>query len=66
MSYEINIREEELKNQIANTYFHEFNCRKIIGNIDFCLSIENKIDIQSLLWAKAKKEFRIFINHLFS
>ena len=36
MLYE-NIREEELKNQIAHNYFNEFDCRQIIGNIDFCV-----------------------------
>ena len=53
-----NIREEELKNQIANDYFNEFDCRKIIGNIDFCITTQNHQAIsepESLLWAEAKK-----------
>lgn len=33
-----NIREEELKNKIAEDYFTWFDCTKIIGNIDFCVS----------------------------
>ncbi len=51
MSYE-NIREEELKNRIAETYFPDFDCAKIIGNVDFCVSAS---ETQSLLWAEAKK-----------
>ena len=61
MAYE-NIREEELKNKIAQDYFGVFDCTKIIGNVDFCvtLSTENKkqtqlLETESLLWAEAKK-----------
>ena len=50
-----NIREEELKNQIANDYFNEFDCRKIIGNIDFSITSSNNAETESLLWAEAKK-----------
>ena len=57
----INIREEELKNQVARDYFSDFDATKIIGNVDFCVS--SKIDkhqdilfpVQSILWAEAKK-----------
>ncbi|MEI6745415.1 MAG: hypothetical protein WCL34_05595, partial [Methylococcaceae bacterium] len=34
-----NIREEELKNKIAQDYFEFFDCTKIIGNVDFCVTI---------------------------
>ncbi|MEY4768928.1 MAG: hypothetical protein RL637_1567, partial [Pseudomonadota bacterium] len=51
MSY-LAIREEELKNKIAQNYFNEFDCSKIIGNIDFCVTISES---ESLLWAEAKK-----------
>jgi hypothetical protein len=55
MTYE-NIREEELKNQIAHIYFNEFDCRQIIGNIDFCVTAQKQFgEIESLLWAEAKK-----------
>ena len=37
MSYH-NIREEELKNQIARDYFSDFDTTKIVGNIDFCIT----------------------------
>ena len=39
MSY-INIREEELKNKVASDYFSQFDTTKIIGNVDFCASLE--------------------------
>ena len=51
----INIREEELKNKIAKDYFGNFDCTKIIGNIDFCVSDINGVHGESLLWAEAKK-----------
>ena len=57
-----NIREEELKNKIAQDYFGVFDCTKIIGNIDFCvtLPIQNKnqktlFETESLFWAEAKR-----------
>lgn len=59
MPYEINIREEELKNKIANDYFWLYDCTKIIGNVDFCVSMHQSdkehFDQESLLWAEAKK-----------
>ena len=61
MSY-INIREEELKNKIAQNYFSDFDCTKILGNIDFCVQIPRRnrkqislYDVEFLLWAEAKK-----------
>lgn len=54
-----NVREEELKNKIAQNYFGIFDCTKIIGNIDFCVTnsfaTNNEADTTSLLWAEAKK-----------
>lgn len=35
-----NIREEELKNKIAKDFFAVYDCTKIIGNIDFCVSMK--------------------------
>ncbi|TAE04128.1 MAG: hypothetical protein EAZ97_00470 [Bacteroidetes bacterium] len=57
MSYE-NIREEELKNKIAQEYFPEFDSTQIIGNIDFCVTLKKESQIsetESVLWAEAKK-----------
>ncbi|HNI43888.1 MAG TPA: hypothetical protein PK230_04270 [Chitinophagales bacterium] len=53
-----NVREEELKNKVAQDYFGAFDCTKIIGNIDFCVTLllkEHLFDTQSLLWAEAKQ-----------
>jgi len=54
----INIREEELKNKIAQDYFGFYDCSKIIGNVDFCVTTrENQktlFEQESLLWAEAK------------
>jgi len=59
MSYDIHIREEELKNKIAKDYFWIYETTKIIGNVDFCISMhqsERELSEQeSLLWAEAKK-----------
>ena len=53
------IREEELKNTIAQHYFGEFDCTKIIGNVDFCVCMRQSqkalFEQESLLWAEAKK-----------
>ena len=55
----LNIREEELKNKVAQEYFWTFDCTKIIGNLDFCVCLfqSNKqlSEQESLLWAEAKK-----------
>ena len=52
MSYN-DIREEELKNKVANDWFGDFDTSRIIGNIDFSV-FPNKDDIFHnipLLWA---------------
>lgn len=65
-----NIREEELKNKIAQDYFSGFDCTKIIGNVDFCVipKLGNNLDplfeTQSLLWAEAKKGKSDIINSI--
>ena len=54
-----NIREEELKNKIAQDYFWLYDCTKIIGNLDFCVAMlqgeTSPDEHESLLWAEAKK-----------
>ncbi len=54
-----NIREEELKNKVAQDYFWIYDCTKIIGNVDFCVSMHQShkelFEQESLLWAEAKK-----------
>jgi very-short-patch-repair endonuclease len=63
MSYP-NIREEELKIRVGDDYFSSFDKAKIIGNVDFCVSIRTTnqtkaliedTESQSFLWAEAKK-----------
>lgn len=53
------IREEELKNKIAQDYFWLYDCTKIIGNIDFCVFLHQSqkglLEQDALLWAEAKK-----------
>ena len=39
--YYQNIREEELKNKVAQDYFWHYDCSKIIGNVDFCVTMYN-------------------------
>ncbi len=68
MAYSNNIREEELKNEIARDFFGNYDCSKIIGNIDFCIAkitdksrgrqnelFDETQITQSLLWAEAKR-----------
>jgi len=54
-----NIREEELKNKVAQDYFSKYDCTKIIGNVDFCVCVyqeqKQASDIESILWAEAKR-----------
>lgn len=58
MKYQ-NIREEELKNKVAQDYFWIYDCSKIIGNVDFTVCIHQSqndlLEQESLLWAEAKK-----------
>jgi hypothetical protein len=58
MKYQ-NIREEELKNKVAQDYFWIYDCSKIIGNVDFsvCMHQSQKelFEQEFLLWAEAKK-----------
>ena len=36
--YPSTIREEELKNRVAADFFGAYDCTRIVGNIDFCVS----------------------------
>ena len=68
MAYLNGLREEELKNKVAQDYFNSYDTTKIIGNIDFCVAkitdrsqgrqselFEETTITQSLLWAEAKR-----------
>lgn len=54
-----NIREEELKNKVAQDYFWIYDCTKIVGNVDFCVCMHQSqkelFEQEFLLWAEAKK-----------
>jgi len=68
MSYDINIREEELKNKVAKDYFWIYDTTKIIGNVDFCIAMHQSkkelFETESLLWAEAKKGISDIYNSL--
>jgi len=60
VKYSPKIREEELKNKVANDFFSKFDCTEIIKNIDFAVRSKraaNTLDFRDdyLLWAEAKK-----------
>lgn len=56
-----NLREEEIKNKVAKEYFEPFDCTRIVGNIDFTVTLTAQkkqgriLETESLLWAEAKK-----------
>lgn len=67
MSKYSGLREEEVKNKVAQDYFFKYEHTNIIGNIDFCIAkkvydakgnrnlfVEQEV-INSILWAEAKK-----------
>ena len=61
VKYPSSIREEELKNKIAADFFGAFDCTRIVGNIDFCVSPKRRDSRQMtfipdapILWAEAK------------
>ncbi len=58
--YSLKAREEEIKHNVAFDFFKEYDCRKMIGNIDFSVAIpqdgkELYPEVEYLLWAEAKK-----------
>ena len=61
MSHQAAIREEELKNRVAAMFFGKYDCTRIVGNIDFCVSPKRRDSRQMtfvpdapILWAEAK------------
>ncbi len=59
--YPATIREEELKNRVAADFFKAYDCTRIVGNIDFCVSVKTRdarqmtfVPENPLLWAEAK------------
>ena len=57
----VNIREETLKNRVAQDFFGKFDCTEIIRDIDFAVKVPNKgacpfVENEYLLWAEAKRD----------
>ena len=59
--YPSTIREEELKNRVAADFFGMYDCTRIVGNIDFCVSAKARdtnqmtfMPEEPLFWAEAK------------
>ena len=56
--YPLNIREEQLKNEVAKDFFSDksLDSTKILGNVDFCVSFRDKSLFESInfLFAEAK------------
>lgn len=59
MTYPLNIREEELKNKVAQDFFLPYDTTQILGNVDFCVALpvtgQRLFETEYLLWAEAKK-----------
>jgi len=59
--YNLQIREEELKNKVAADFFEQFDTTQIVGNIDFSVALPmpkgtlDLFDADFFLWGEAKK-----------
>lgn len=59
--YDLSLREEELKNKVAEDWFADFDTTEIIGNIDFSVALptpkgqKSLFETEYLLWAESKK-----------
>ncbi len=62
MAYDPKLKEEEIKNKVAADVFGDFDCTRILGAVDFCVSPKTSgpqlIEPESLLWAEAKAGVR--------
>ena len=68
--YPTDIREEELKNKVANDWFADYDTTRIIGNIDFCVAVPDKHTLfheetESIVWAESKPGTNHDIYHSF-
>lgn len=68
--YPTDIREEELKNKVANDWFADYDTTRIIGNIDFCVAVPDKNTLfheetESIVWAESKPGTNHDIYHSF-
>ncbi len=59
MAYQLNIREEEVKNRLRKDFFNAFNAEEVLGDIDFAVAVPVEgpqlFEPEYLLWAEAKK-----------
>lgn len=69
MTYSEYIREEELKNRVAQDFFNHYDSTRILGNVDFAISVpteDNQLfETEYLLWAEAKKGNKSNIEYSF-
>ena len=68
--YDTTLREEELKNKVAQDWFTNYDTTRILGNIDFCVAVPNenslfKDELESLVWGEAKAGNNHDIYHSF-
>lgn len=63
MAYFGNVKEEELKLKVGETFFNGFDRTAILGNVDFCIAAKTDdakplpfdFDRESFLWAECKR-----------
>ena len=62
MAYDPKLKEEEVKNRVAADVFGDYDCTRILGAVDFCVTPKTEgpqlIEPESLLWAEAKAGVR--------
>ncbi len=70
MAYNPKLKEEEIKNKVAVDVFGDYDCTRILGAVDFCVSPKTSgpqlIEPESLLWAEAKAGVRADFAPLFA
>ncbi|MDE6535674.1 MAG: hypothetical protein K2K82_06655 [Muribaculaceae bacterium] len=70
MAYSNQIREEELKNKVAQDWFQNFDTTLILGNVDFCVAMTSEnngtSEVTSFLWAEAKKGDKSILDESFT
>ena len=69
MAYSNQIREEELKNKVAQDFFQAYDTTQILGNVDFCVAVPTNgpqlFETEYLMWAEAKKGNKFNIEESF-
>ncbi len=62
MAYDPKLKEEEIKNRVAADVFGDYDCARILGAVDFCVTPKTEgpqlLEPESLLWAEAKAGIR--------